>query len=163
MKKATKAQVKMFETIAVLVIFFFLIAFGLTFYMMISKSSAKKAHERFLQLQAIQTVQRLSTLPELECAVIGVQIENCFDKIKINKFSELLQTEKAKEWYYKIFGFSEITITQIFPETTTPSITLYSNKLEDKGYSFSQVPVLLYEPMQNTFSFGVVETKLYET
>lgn len=151
----------MFETIAVLIIFFFIIVFGLSFYFVLSKSSAKKSHEKFLQLKAIQTVQRLSSLPELECVLVGVQKENCFDKLKIDAFSELLRSDKAKEWYFKIFGFSDIEIKQIFLEEKT--IQLYSNKLEDVGYSFSQIPVLIFDPLLNSYSFAMMELKLYET
>ena len=151
----------MFESVAVLIIFFFLIAFGLSFYMVIAKSSAQKAHERFLQLKAIQTVQKLSTLPELGCVLVGVESESCFDEIKIEKFNELLKTETAKEWYFNVFGFSEVEIKQIFPfEQTT---ILYANRLNDAGYSFSQIPLLLYNPVTNSFSFGVVGIKMYET
>lgn len=155
-----KSQIKMFESVAVLIIFFFLIAFGLSFYMVIAKSSSQKAHERFLQLKAIQTVQKLSTLPELGCVLVGVEAESCFDEIKIEKFNELLKTDAAKEWYFNVFGFSEVEIKQIFPSEQT--ISLYSNGKEDSGYSFSQVPVLLYNPLTNTFSFGVIEIKMYE-
>ncbi len=150
----------MFESIAVLVIFFFIIVFGLSFYMVISNASAKKSHERFLQLKAVQTVQSLSALPELECAGMGISIENCFDQIKIDKFSELLNTNKAKEWYFKIFGFSEINIRQIFQEG--PDTMLYSNPLKDRGYSFSQIPVLIYNPIFDSFSFGMAEMKIYQ-
>lgn len=160
MRKERKAQIKMFESIAVLIIFFFLIVFGLSFYMVVAKSSAKKAHERFLQLKAIQTVQKLATLPELECVLIGVQIENCFDRLKIEKFAEMLMRDDAREWYFDTFGFSEIEVKEIYPKEKT--ISLYSNRLAERGYSFSQIPVLIYEPVGNSFSFGALEIKLYE-
>ena len=77
-----KAQVKMFETIGVLVIFFFLIVLGLSFYFVIAKKGAVEQYEKAAQLKGIEIIRKAITLPELDCARVGVQVENCFDKLK---------------------------------------------------------------------------------
>jgi len=87
MKK--KSQIKMFETIAVLIVFFFLIGFGMTFYFMIAKSGAKKEAERAQSLKVIQVLQKISHLPELDCIRVGVETENCFDLIKLRLYIRL--------------------------------------------------------------------------
>ena len=47
-RKNRKAQIKMFETIAVLVIFFFLIVIGVSFYFVMQSSSYNRQVERKL-------------------------------------------------------------------------------------------------------------------
>ena len=157
-----RAQIKMFETIAVMVVFFFLIAFGLTFYFVIAKASAQKDHQRTLQLQTIQTAQKISTIPEFDCVKVGVQIENCFDEIKVAKFSERIRADpEMKEAYFDIFGFVDVKLNKIFPNERQYDI--YSKTRPDAGYDITMLPVLVYEPVQDSFGFGVLEVKFYET
>src|SRR3989344_8113945 len=62
-----KSQVKMFETIGVLIIFFILLSIGISVYFMLQKSSYAKDTEQRRQLQAFSTVQKMLYMPELDC------------------------------------------------------------------------------------------------
>lgn len=161
MRKERKAQIQMFETIAVLVVFFFLIAFGLAFYFMISKTQAGKEYERSLQLRQIVFTQKISTLPELDCVRVSVQVERCFDKLKLINFTTILKrNETIREQYYSIFGNTEVTIEEIWP--TTAKYELYSNKLANATIiTPSMIPMLIQDPTRKTYSLGLLRVKLY--
>jgi len=152
----------MFETIAVMIVFFFLLAFGLSFYFIIAKAGAQRDHDRTMQLQAIQSAQRISTLPEFDCIKVGVQIENCFDVMKVVEFSDKMAEDvQMKDYYFDLFGFTDITLRIIHPEDNP--IPVYSNPRRNAGYDLTLLPVLVLYPDTDTFSFGVLEVKFYET
>ncbi|MEM4263654.1 MAG: hypothetical protein QW666_02040, partial [Candidatus Woesearchaeota archaeon] len=103
-----KAQIKMFETIGVLVIFFFLLVAAASFYFQIQKSSLQRELDKQVQLRAMQVVQRALHMPELDCSFVNVQKDNCFDLLKMSALSSHLGTNPQEDYlvdYYSIFGF----------------------------------------------------------
>ncbi|MBI4449343.1 hypothetical protein HY641_04945 [Candidatus Woesearchaeota archaeon] len=150
----------MFETVAVLVIFFFLIAFGLSFYFLVSKTQASKEYERTLQLRSITFTQKIATLPELDCVRVTVQVERCFDSLKTDAFRHILQNPGIKDDYFALFGYSNVTIQEIFPSVHT--YQLYDRALPNASASIpTTIPILLRNPHKNTYSFGVLRVTLY--
>ena len=158
----TKAQIRTFESIAVLIIFFFLLITAASFYFKIQSSSIKKEIARADQLRALQTFQKTLFLPELDCSFISVQKDSCFDLIKIRKFQNLIQSnEKALMDYYLMFGYSEISVQQIYPNKQD-KIIFYSNIPEQYTSKLStHSTVLIYDPFVRTYNFGIVEVNAY--
>jgi hypothetical protein len=161
----SKAQVKMFETIAVLVVFFFLLIFGASFYFVLQKSSIEKEAIKTIQLRSIQTTQKVSYLPELDCTQVGIQVENCFDAIKLKKFSDMLNDEETGERirldYFNVFGYSTVNVRSIFP--VEQEFLLYNKTMEDYTTMYkNNLPLTIFNPILNTYSFGVVEVTVYE-
>jgi hypothetical protein len=160
LRKKKKAQIKMFETIAVLVIFFFLLIFGMSFYFKLQQNSLQKQIQRTTQLQTIQIAQRTAFLPELDCVLVGVQRENCFDTIKLQKFNDILQDPQAKVDYFSLFQSSTIQVREVFPNKK--NFTLYDRPVEGPS-TFTQIPMLLFDSVERTYSFGVLEVRVYES
>ncbi len=163
-RRSRKAQIKMFETIAVLVVFFFLLVFGASFYFVLQKSSVQKEVERTIQLRSIQTTQKVSYLPELDCTQVGIQVENCFDAIKLEKFAGMLNDattgEQTQLDYFDVFGYSTIVIRSIFPQQK--EYLLYDKAIDDYLTMFkNNVPLTIYNPIRNSYSFGVLEVTFY--
>jgi len=149
----------MFETIAVLVVFFFLIGFGITFYFMIEKVGAKKEAKRAQALQVIQYIEKIGSLPELDCIRVGVEVENCMDLLKLEALAIQLEDPLKMDEYYDTFGNTDIEVQVLFPSEF--NITLYSNPL-DEGWESSIHPIMVYNPVNKTFNFAIIEVKLYE-
>lgn len=158
-----KAQIKMFETMAVLVIFFFLLVGGAAFYFQVQKSSLQREIEKQEQLQSFQVVQKALFLPELDCSFVSIQKDNCFDKLKVAVLSGLLsENEDMLVDYFVFFGFSEIRIYQVYPVNESFSHTLYSNTPDSyTSVIKTQSPVLLFDAVENRYDFGVVEVDVY--
>jgi len=163
--KTKKAQIKMFETIAVLLIFFVLIGFGLIFYGKIQSQGVQENQDENFELKAIQTAQLVSFLPELQCTSptsITIVDDNCFDLLKIKALSEIIKNNpKLKnEYYYDIFGSSKISVEQIYPSEMNWDIydKPPSNK---KSMSSIKIPISLYNASSNENNFGVLNIDVY--
>ena len=156
-----KAQIKMFETIAVLIVFFFLLFTGSIFYFAAQKSALQKEKTAASEQYAFQIVLKALYMPELDCSFLVTQKDNCIDKIKLKKLAQLITTnEKAQTDYYGEFGYSTITVNEIYPEQTTQ--TIYNNTpTEYIGKIASQNPILLYDAWQNEYAFGTIEVNVY--
>ena len=163
MKK--KSQIKLFESLAVLVVFFFLLVFGISFYFVLQKASINRQLTQQEELKFIQLVQKVSTLPELECSEVGIQLDNCIDILRLKTMQSLLVSSAAvRQKYYDIFGFSRIVVEKIYPEESE-RITLIDQQRSTSNnataFDVVQVPLALYNPLDKSFSFGVLEVRRY--
>lgn len=146
------------ETIAVLFIFFILIAFGFIFYANALKGSISVTKQEHAELKAIELASRVSSLPELQCSESKVLEENCVDWLKLEKAASLLRTNRI--FYFDILGYSNITIEEIFPGDKT--YTVYANVPKDYSNKLpSYVPLLLKKPIENGHGFGIMTVVLY--
>jgi len=159
--KSRKAQIKMFETLAVLVVFFFFLIFGASFYFKIQENSLLRELERTSQLQAIQIAQKSLTMPEMDCSFAGVQRENCIDLQKVERFTDLLSVnENAQIEYFKTFKQSKITVTQVYPPVAAEWVVYERPETEESRAI--QIPSLIYDSRNNIYNFGYIEVRVYE-
>ncbi|MDO8661182.1 MAG: hypothetical protein Q7K43_04790 [Candidatus Woesearchaeota archaeon] len=152
----------MFESIAILVIFFFLIAFGATIWYGAQKTSLTKDLEQTLANNALNIALRATHSPELDCSLLGVQQQECIDITKAEQFQTIILQEDARITYFELFGFSTITLTQIYPKTAQESLILYTNLLKNATSTHTtNLPILIQNPTQRTTSFGVLKVQTY--
>ena len=150
----------MFETIGVLVVFFFLLAIAGTLYTKIQKSNLEKEIKRQSELAATQIAERAFFMPELDCTFLAVKVPNCFDTEKIKAFESLEDTKKI-DVYFPSFGQSKIQIKKIWPTGEAPT-QIYKYEPTKKGSELlSRSPVLLYDAKPNKYYFGVIEVTAY--
>jgi len=156
-----RGQVKMFETVGVLVVFFFLLAIGSVFYFGAQQTSIERERTAASEQYALQIVLKTLYLPELDCSFLVTQKDNCIDKIKLAEMSTLLATsEQAQEDYFDEFGFAKITVTEAYPGNE--STTLYENVPDEyTGQLSTQSPILLYNAFNDHYAFGVIEVNVY--
>jgi len=156
-----KAQIKMFETIGVLIVFFFLLVAGFVFYFNIQSSSLQKQLAQQTQLKSLKSAQRAVFLPELECSFVSVQRENCFDRYKLAVLQDVIsKNTNIKNTYFKTFGYSNISVREVYPEGGV--IDLYNNPPEEFSTALkSRLPVLLYDPVTRDSAFAVMEVTTY--
>ena len=110
-----KAQMRIVETIAILMIFFILIFFGMIFYIQYQKAAVKEQAKEMFVKQAIQITTKTLFLPELICSEGEAEAEDhCFDILKLNTVGSLT-SENLEEYYYDVFGNSKITVREIYP------------------------------------------------
>ncbi len=161
--KSRKAQIKMFETLAVLIVFFFILVFGVSFYFVLQRSSLNRQIERNAQLLSVQISQKVSDLPELDCALIGIQITNCVDKVKLEKLYEALDENETKQLvYFNVLGYSEVYLNTIYPTAQAHNYKIYKKKPSSPSMEYrNQIPVLFYDPVENEFAFAVLEVTAY--
>jgi len=156
-----RAQIKMFESLAVLVVFFFFLIFGASFYFKLQESSLNRQLEQNTQLRVVQIAQKTLTLPEISCSGLSVERENCVDVLKVQEFSRILadpNNADARVDYFKVFENSDIRVVQIYPQPAEWDI--YSNQDGDESRVL-QIPVLIYNALPDTHSFGYIEVRVY--
>lgn len=155
-----RAQVKMGESIIILFIFFILLAFGMMFYAKISKITSEREVEETKGL-AVQNLQKeIRYLSEIQCTEAGNVRFDCYDIGKINALSEVI--DNNYDYYAQnVFLYSNITFTQVYP--TEEEIFLYSAPItEIAGASSFNVPVTLYDPLDDNYNFGFMTIAVYE-
>jgi hypothetical protein len=156
-----RGQLKMLETIGVLIVFFFLLFTGSVFYFAAQKSALQKEKVKASEQYAFQIVLKSLYLPELDCSFLVTQRDNCVDRIKLQKLSQLIAAnETVKADYYTDFGFADITVTEAYPGNST--WRLYSSvpdQYVDK--LVTQSPILIYDAWQDAYAFGVMEVSVY--
>lgn len=152
----------MSENILILFMFFILLGLGLIFYSNVQKQSILKLQEKNFELMTIETAQRASFLPEVQCSIDNVMTDNCFDIFKVEAFAAALEEPENRQLYFPAFGNSKITVRQIYPaeeeylvyekiplnvtdniSIQLPVSILDSSKLE-KGYSFGMIEVRVF-------------------
>ena len=152
-----KSQIGMSETIAILFIFFVLIALGFMFYLRISRSSVETQYGESVDLMSIEITQKASFLPELQCSKKNIITDNCIDVLKLESAAAIIEENKMS--YDALFLDSEIIVKELYP--TKKTWLLYNKTIEDVSSIFTPVPILLYNATSNDYYFGVLEIKYF--
>jgi len=152
-----RGQMKIGESIVILVIFFFLLIFGLVFYIRWSFYTAGVESDERAQLMAIQTVQKLQFLPELQCTTEGTVKYNCMDVLKLNTFDRI--DANRKKVYETIFPNTYVTVKQVYP--TEGYWEIYGSEKELPSTHYFPVPIALYNASSGKYNFGYVEIRVY--
>lgn len=153
LKMNKKTQIQIGETIAVLFVFFILIIIGFIFYVKVIKTNLESEKEELSQLKSVGIAQRVMFLPELQCSEDNIIIDNCIDILKLESAQNIMNENTL--YYYDLFEFSNVSISQIYPNDT--KWNLYSKKTEDFRNRFvTNVPISLYDPITRKNGFGVL-------
>ena len=151
----------MFETVAVLVIFFFIFAFGIAFYFYISASTSVEEFDRQLELRAIQRMQTVISLPELECSIGKTRVQNCLDVQRLKSFSKVLEDENYRQEYFEYLKFSDINIDIYYPPKYNQSIAIYEHPVKYKESIQLVFPIRVYDIVTKTYAYGLLRVRQY--
>jgi hypothetical protein len=163
MKK--KSQIKMVETISILVIFFILLLFGFMFYSQFQKRSLLIQQQEFTAKNAVVKSLKTVYLNEFRCEHTE-QSGRCIDLVKFEKFKDKLATnEDIRAYYSDLFSTSHIYYVDVL---TGKNETLYDGSVADYSKTSVQTPILLSD-VNHTIngerviwnSFGVLHVDYY--
>lgn len=156
--KQKKSQITMFESIAILVVFFILLMFGFMFYARVIKSTGQENIERSFILDAIEISQKAAYLPELGCTRNNILKKGCIDLLKLESAMEVINQNSID--YFYLFGYSKVYVKEIYP--SPHDWTLYDfQKKESKGKTSTPYPVSIYNPITDSYSFGILYVETY--
>jgi hypothetical protein len=159
-----KAQIKMGENIAVLFIFFILIALAMVFYMRLQNSQLKTLSNEDLAKKAIYISQRISYLPELQCSKENVWDDSCFDKYKIIQMYDLQQTETQNRLYYfDSFGYATVSLQVYSLDGDEEELyTIYNISKNFTQKPTFYFPFSVYNAIEETKQFGILKIEVYK-
>ncbi|MBI2136593.1 hypothetical protein HYU06_05985 [Candidatus Woesearchaeota archaeon] len=169
-KKSRKAQMKMMENVAVMIIFFMLLGLGFIFYGKIGGHGAKQDIEKYVQLQAVKLAKVVAALPEVRCSEENVPVQDCFDLLRVEEAASKIKDTTNERYYFEILGYSRVAIEEKYPGNG--SIIVYDNQpdinptsdLEEIKFSYIPIyiPITLFNATINQYSFGVLEVGTYD-
>ena len=82
------------------------------------------------------------------------------DILKVAEFSRLLQNESVRQGYYEEFGDAVVRIREVYPQGRT--FVLYNATPEvERDVRVTRSPMLIFNPVQDTYTFGVIEVLVY--
>lgn len=139
----------MFETFAVLVIFMMLVSVGIIFYSGYHQSSVKSKQDMQVAEKSITSSLVLIYLPELRCG--GGDVKDCVDVYKL----DAAPNHMDPLFYFDMLGYAKVSVSELYPgdrewvlyDKQNPSATRIIK---------SFVPLSLFDPVQDTYSFGVM-------
>jgi hypothetical protein len=156
-----KAQMKMGESIAIMVIFFFIVVFGFIFYSNVEKGSIEDDRSEINSLRAISITQFISFLPEVQCSFNNVPTNDCFDILRMTYFQNLTNSSAdAQLYYYDLLSYTNITVKEVFPNSGK-SWVLYNRNSGSTSKKSTPIPITLYNPISNSYSMGILTVEVF--
>lgn len=133
---------KMGETIAVLIVFFLLLFFGLIFFSNMERRDIQDKVGDMEEQASIDLAQTIQFLPELKCTSEDITRTLCIDLLKLEAFKNLSSEKKA--YYQSIFGSTGLEIAEIYPDYVNYT-TIYEGPTSPE-YFITFIPVSLFQP-----------------
>lgn len=162
--RTKKSQIKMTETIGILVIFFILLLFGLVFYAQYQKSSILKQEARFLEKRAVASSLKTIFLQEIRCEE-SETTGTCIDLYKFDILAGKIENDANYTTYYSnvFYGMNISVRNLVSPE----EIILYESPITWTRKTNVQTPIILRktEIQDGRFKtkdyFGVLNVDVY--
>lgn len=151
-----RSQIRMFETISILIIFFILLVIVIVFYAKVQSGSNAQKSVEYQQLRAIESMNKLLFLPELQCSRQNVDVYTCIDTLKLDALSSVMADQDNVVYYADLFGKSTVSITAITGVDENRTWTIY-NRTEEG--ILTMIPVSLWDPVDDTFSMGLLKIR----
>ena len=145
----------------ILIIFFFLVIFGFSFYTNVQSWTFEQQKRINLELNIIKMYQRAKFMSEFQCSFKDISVDNCYDMYKLLAFEQIIEKEKGvKDYYINMFGQSQINIVELYPGDS--QYFIYNNSIGD--YTFKEVvgiPVSIYNATSKKFALGLLNITVY--
>lgn len=163
-----KGQMKMMETIGVLLVFFILVGIVLVFFAGTQRTSVTDSKSSLANAKSIESAQAADFLLEMQCSEENIPVDNCIEIEKAQLLGNMTahDSQLNYEHYYPTFGYATISIEQVYPYSTMGKIIVYNNTLNRSyGNSTFTFPVLLYSSKKGVspkrYNFGILNVISY--
>jgi len=153
---------QMGETIVIIVIVMILIIVGIVFWQNIESGEIKAKSRKFADMDAIDLLNTISSMPEFQCSKKEVVEATCLDEMKLNAFIAYGAVDNA--YYSELFSSSVIKLSVVYPEDDDTELVIYDSgePLVYKGFDVFLVPASLYDPVEKRYEFAVLNIKKYK-
>ncbi len=159
---AKRSQLKMTETLFIMIIFFFLLIFGMVVYVKFNTAHLEKEARKLKQLKAIEILQNIQYLPELQCTDAASLKFDCLDYYKLISFSDVVKANRG--YYDKLFLDSDAEVKVIYGSNLSrTTIRLYKSELQTKKKRATvfRMPIVVFDPVVSQYSFAYLNITVY--
>jgi hypothetical protein len=160
-----KSQIKLFESIMVLVVFVFLIAIGLRFYTTTQANSLKNIAAEISTLDSLKTTIVLANMPDIACTFEGDSDLSCIDLYKVRAWATLMEEGTSfVDKYISLVGLSDIIVERLYPDPY--NWTIYNSSFQNSGYTilgstYISVPTTIFDPVNRKNQLGIIHVRTY--
>jgi len=151
-----KGQIRLFESIAVLLVLVFLFVFGIQYYAGVQKNAYERMSDQFNRLDSIKAANQIMSSPFLVCSTRNIRSGLCLDKYKLQAVSD---PDADIPWPSGV-ALMNIRVEQTYPSLDSWQITNYQPAQNVSSFA-TQFPVVIYDPFTFTNTFGFIEIRTY--
>ena len=174
--KSKKSQLKIGESILVLLIFFILLTIGLIFYAKVQSHVAEQEMDEFNAKRTIDMALAVKFMPELQCTMQATEEFDCIDELKLKAFKAMMQSNdnpSFRRYYARMFPNAKISIKESFVpmgegiigDQEDGSILLFDNTYTTEenatGVKRLSLPITIFNPITDSNSFGFIVLDTY--
>lgn len=157
-----KSQLKTTETTLVLVVFLFLLAFGMIYFGRMYYEYRMKENQETKELLAKKLKLQMQFLSEIQCTKEETKESDCLDILKLIEFSELY--EKNKVFYNSIFTGVSVNVYQVYPKILGHQgwSVVAMNESGASGTQRFYIPITLYNSTHDIFTYGYLNISVVQ-
>lgn len=163
-RRSTKAQMKIGETMMILVIFFVLLVLGLIFYIRFQMTHIENQSIRNAEYLAIQTIQKIQFLPEFQCTIKGKIKFNCLDVMRAKAVSKInAANPEYTRIYSRLFPQSMVSVYRVYPQPygNMHGMRIYGTNLANNSMTVFPVPITLYNASSESYEWGYLNITVF--
>jgi len=160
-----KSQIQIGENIVIIFVFILLLVGALLFYAKVQNAEFGIKKEEDSDKEFVQIAQKVSFIPELRCSSENVPVDNCFDALKLDKFSDNVNSSDGYLYYENDLKASTITLEQVFPDNGR-SWVLYDNPQGKPSGIPAYIPVSIFNATDGSlgsYYLGVLIVRVWRS
>lgn len=160
----------MSENVLILFIFFILLVVGIVFFTKIQGAKTEQVVSTAVEGKGLQIAQQIASLPEIQCTKDNArEAGQCYDEVALQALSNLQLSGESPAYYQRLFGFSAIVVTKLFPNTKfingQEQLVIYNNTKEgNPSITATFIPITVCNYLSGSVrdcSFGVLKVEVY--
>lgn len=164
--KTKKAQVQNMETVAVVIIIIILIIFGIVYATNQKKTSLEGEVQRLKDIDVMKLTTNIINMDFVRCSQLEANLETCVDYHKILALKDETTKDKNYEYFYHLFGDTEIKLIILKnltnTELDTENITIYeAQETENRTKIPINTPVTVKEIVTDVNYFAIMEVTVF--
>jgi hypothetical protein len=162
-----KAQIQNTETIFAVFIIIIIIIVGIWFYSRYEEARIGDVARQDSELRLVSLAHSIASWPELECSVVSSRDFNCVDKSKLAVLSAFISDSRSSDsyafnYYNDFLRRSRISVREVYSYQELESWVLYDNSFVARSIQSVFIPVNIYDPYLQKYSYGLLELTTYE-
>ena len=161
-RRSTKAQIQLFETIAVVIVFSIFLIFGLYWFSQTAGEQIIDDRAQLENLELLELTKAIMNLPELQCSIEGRPDTSCVDELRAQTLSAQTSNPSSETYAYYRDRYDTNTRASyaltLIDVATQQQVTLFNFTNNQPGASRQSqaVPAVTYNPLQQTYNFSML-------
>jgi hypothetical protein len=165
----SKAQIQTTETIFAVFIIIVIVVLGIVFYGRVKAEDIREQVREVKVLRIIDLAHAIANWAEMDCSIYESRDFDCVDRLKLDVVNKYLDESKSSNnfafrYYNDLLGRSTIEVREVYSHDSSSLgyWLLFNNSANLSSRDTISVPVNIYDPVLQKYSFGIMDIKVYE-